>query len=124
MPRRCGLRDEQGPAPACGHGRHHHPDGAGPVTVTVTDSVAVIDLDDGKASALGFDVLARARSALDRAEADDVSAIVIVGREEVLRRLRPEGDDLRVPRAHATCSDAEPCSACGCPMFPSRSCWP
>ena len=57
------------------------PDGAGPVTVTVTDGVAVIDLDDGKANALGFDVLAGLESALDRAEADDVSAVVIVGRE-------------------------------------------
>jgi len=57
------------------------PDGTGPVTVTVTDGVAVIDLDDGKANALGFDVLAGLESALDRAEADDVSAVVIVGRE-------------------------------------------
>ncbi|MCB1733327.1 MAG: enoyl-CoA hydratase/isomerase family protein, partial [Halieaceae bacterium] len=57
------------------------PDGTGPVTVTVTDDVAVIDLDDGKANALGFDVLAGLESALDRAEADDVSAVVIVGRD-------------------------------------------
>lgn len=57
------------------------PDGTGPVTVNVTDGVAVIELDDGKANALGFDVLAGLESALDRAEADDVSAVVIVGRE-------------------------------------------
>ncbi|UDY34843.1 crotonase/enoyl-CoA hydratase family protein [Dermatobacter hominis] len=54
---------------------------AGPVTVTVTDGVAVIDLDDGKANALGFDVLAGLDAALDRAEQDDVTAVVLVGRE-------------------------------------------
>jgi enoyl-CoA hydratase len=54
---------------------------AGPVTVTVNDGVAVIDLDDGKANALGFDVLARLDAALDRAEEDDVTAVVLAGRD-------------------------------------------
>lgn len=54
----------------------------GPVTVTVTDGIAVIDLDDGKANALGFDVLAALDAALDRAESDDdVTAVVLIGRE-------------------------------------------
>lgn len=53
----------------------------GPVTVTVTDGIAVIDLDDGKANALGFDVLAGLNAALDRAEEDDVSAVVLTGRD-------------------------------------------
>ena len=54
---------------------------SGPVTVTVTDGIAVIDLDDGKANALGFDVLSALEGALDRAEEDDVTAVVLVGRE-------------------------------------------
>lgn len=55
---------------------------AGPVTTTVSDGVAIIDLDDGKANALGFDVLGGLEAALDAAEADaDVTAVVLVGRE-------------------------------------------
>lgn len=43
------------------------------------DRVAVIDFDDGKANALGFDALAGLTSALDRAEAE-AGAVAIVGR--------------------------------------------
>ncbi len=53
----------------------------GAVTVSVSDGVAVIELDDGKANALGFDVLAGLEAALDRAEQDDVTSVVLVGRE-------------------------------------------
>jgi enoyl-CoA hydratase len=41
--------------------------------------VAVIDIDDGKANALGFDVLAGIQAALDRAEAE-AGAVVLAGR--------------------------------------------
>ncbi len=57
------------------------PSAAGPVTVTVTDGVAVIDLDDGKANALGFDVLDGLDAAFERAQADDVTAVVLAGRD-------------------------------------------
>lgn len=58
-----------------------NPTAAGPVSVTVADGVAVIAIDDGKANALGFDVLDGLDAALDRADADDVTAVVIAGRE-------------------------------------------
>ena len=54
----------------------------GPVTVDVSDDgVAVIVIDDGKANALGFDLLAGFNDALDRAEQDDVTAVAVIGRE-------------------------------------------
>ena len=78
------------------------PDGTGPVTVTVTDGVAVIDLDDGKANAMGFDVPRRARERpRSRRGRRRLRRRHRRPGGEVLRRLRPEGDDLRVPRAHA-----------------------
>lgn len=55
--------------------------GAGPVSVTVIDGVAIIDLDDGKANALGFAVLDGLDSAFDRASDDDVAAVALIGRD-------------------------------------------
>ena len=50
------------------------------VTTTTDGDVAVIRLDDGKANALSFDVLAGLSAALDRAAADS-KAVVIIGRD-------------------------------------------
>ncbi len=52
-----------------------------PVTTTITDGVAVIDLDDGKANALGFAVLDGLDAALATAETDDSArSVAIIGR--------------------------------------------
>ena len=50
------------------------------VEFTMTGSVAVIAMDDGKANAMGPDMIAAVNDALDRAESE-ASAVVIIGRE-------------------------------------------
>jgi enoyl-CoA hydratase len=51
------------------------------VTTERLDSVLVVHLDDGKANALSFDVIAAINAALDDAEADDdIRAVVLHGR--------------------------------------------
>ena len=50
-----------------------------PVSTRMDGSVAVITMDDGKANALGFDLLDRVGAALDRAE-QDAAAVVLAGR--------------------------------------------
>jgi len=50
------------------------------VSYEVTDSVAMITMDDGKANALTFDMFAQLGDALDRAEADHVG-VILSGRE-------------------------------------------
>jgi enoyl-CoA hydratase len=54
-------------------------DSTAPVRSTQEGAVAVIDVDDGKANALGHDVLDGIEQALDRAEAEG-SAVALVGR--------------------------------------------
>ncbi len=49
------------------------------VRTSIEGPVAVVDIDDGKANALGFDVLSGIDAALDRAE-QDADAVVLVGR--------------------------------------------
>lgn len=44
------------------------------------DRIAVIAIDDGKANALSFDVIAAIHAGLDRAEADDAGAVLLKGR--------------------------------------------
>ena len=44
------------------------------------DRIAVISIDDGKANALSFDVLAAINEGLDRADADSAGAVVVAGR--------------------------------------------
>ena len=51
-----------------------------PVTYELRDGIAVLSIDDGKANALSFDVLAALESGLDRAEAEGAGAVVLVGR--------------------------------------------
>ena len=52
------------------------------VTVERLESVLVVHLDDGKANALSFDMIAAISQALDQAEADDtIGAVVLHGRE-------------------------------------------
>lgn len=53
------------------------------VTYTLTDGVAVIALDDGKANALGAQMWAELNTALDKAEADD-AIVVITGRDGMM----------------------------------------
>ncbi len=51
------------------------------VTTERRDGVLIVHLDDGKANALSFDVIAALQDAIDEAEADDgVGALVIHGR--------------------------------------------
>jgi len=51
------------------------------VTYTLQDDLATISIDDGRANALGHATLAGIETALDRAEADEAKAVVILGRE-------------------------------------------
>ena len=50
------------------------------VSYELRDHIAVIAIDDGKANALSFDVLAAVDAGLDRADADDAGAVLLVGR--------------------------------------------
>lgn len=57
------------------------PQAAGPVRTTIVDGVAVIDLDDGKANALGFAVIEGLEAALSSVEADSaVRSVALIGR--------------------------------------------
>jgi enoyl-CoA hydratase len=51
-----------------------------PATITIENDIALIRMDDGKANAINFDMLAALNAALDRAE-KEAKAIVIAGRE-------------------------------------------
>ncbi|MFY8075697.1 MAG: enoyl-CoA hydratase-related protein, partial [Sphingorhabdus lacus] len=49
-------------------------------TVEIANDIALIRMDDGKANAINFDMIAAVNSALDKAEAE-AKAIVLAGRE-------------------------------------------
>jgi enoyl-CoA hydratase len=51
-----------------------------PATITIENDIALIRMDDGKANAINFDMLAALNAALDRAE-KEAKAIVLAGRE-------------------------------------------
>ena len=51
-----------------------------PVTTTIENDIALIRMDDGKANAINFEMLAALNEALDKAEAE-AKAIVLAGRE-------------------------------------------
>ena len=51
-----------------------------PVTTTIENDIALIRMDDGKANAINFEMLAALNEALDTAEAE-AKAIVLAGRE-------------------------------------------
>ena len=51
------------------------------VSYSMTDDVATITIDDGKANALGHPILGALEDAFDRAEADGAKAVVIAGRD-------------------------------------------
>lgn len=51
-----------------------------PVSLTIENDVALIRMDDGKANAINFDMLAALNDALDKAEAG-AKAIVLAGRD-------------------------------------------
>lgn len=65
------------------------------VSYASEDRTAVITVDDGKANALSFDVLAAINESLDRAGADRAAAIVLAGRPGMLSG----GFDLGVMRS-------------------------
>ena len=50
------------------------------VAYELRDRIAVVSIDDGKANALSFDVLAAINEGLDRADAEEAGAVVIAGR--------------------------------------------
>jgi enoyl-CoA hydratase len=50
------------------------------VQYELRDQIAVISIDDGKANALSFDVIAAVNDGLDRAETDGAGAVLIAGR--------------------------------------------
>ncbi len=50
------------------------------LTTALDDGVATITMDDGRANALSPTLLTELEDALDRAEADDVAAVVLAGR--------------------------------------------
>jgi len=52
---------------------------ASPIQTTITDGVAVVRIDDGKANALGHEMIDSLVAALDRAEAD-ADAVALLGR--------------------------------------------
>ena len=51
-----------------------------PATVEIQNGIALIRMDDGKANAINFEMLAALNNALDQAEAG-AKAIVLAGRE-------------------------------------------
>ncbi len=58
-----------------------HSDAPDSVTCTVTDGVATISIDDGKANALSHAVLAGIETALDQALEAETTAVVVEGRD-------------------------------------------
>ena len=50
------------------------------VSVRRDGDVAIIDLDDGKANALGHETIAALLASLDQVEADGADAVVLAGR--------------------------------------------
>ena len=50
------------------------------VAYELRDGIAVISIDDGKANALSFDVIAAVNDGLDRADTDAAGAVLLVGR--------------------------------------------
>ena len=65
------------------------------VNYELRDRIAVISIDDGKANALSFDVLAAIDDGLDHAEADGAGAVLLVGRSGMFSG----GFDLNVMRS-------------------------
>lgn len=65
------------------------------VTYRRDDSIAVITMDDGKANVLGPDMQQAVNDAIDRADRDDVGAIVLAGNDKVFSG----GFDLKVFRS-------------------------
>lgn len=55
--------------------------GSSSVNYELVGSVAVVSVDDGKANALGHDVLSGLEAALTRSDEDKAGALVILGRE-------------------------------------------
>ncbi len=53
------------------------------MTYQLLDGIAHITMDDGKVNVVGFDYLEKINSALDQAEADAASAVILKGREGV-----------------------------------------
>src|SRR6202008_5104262 len=65
---------------------------SGPVTYRRDESIAVITMDDGKVNALGPTMQQALNEALDNADRDDVSTVVIAGNQRVFSA----GFDLKI----------------------------
>jgi enoyl-CoA hydratase/carnithine racemase len=74
-----------------------------PVRCAITERVATVTMDDGKANALSPSMLAALNDGLDRAEKDDAAAVVLAGRPGcfsagfdlgVLRVGGPDAEDM------------------------------
>ena len=65
---------------------------SGPVTYRRDESIAMITMDDGKVNALGPPMQQALNEALDNADRDDVSAVVIAGNQRVFSA----GFDLKI----------------------------
>ena len=76
-----GVRPAVSPRAVASTSRRFWPMSSAHVTTERRDGVMIVHLDDGKANALSFEVIAAVRAAIDDAEADDsVGALVIHGR--------------------------------------------
>ena len=67
---------------SCRHGRANLEETSmseSPVTYTLTNGVALIQMDDGKANALSYEMLTALNEALDRADAE-AQSVVLAGR--------------------------------------------
>ena len=53
-----------------------------PVTIENTENVATLFLDDGKANALGYQVIDALLEAFDEVETSDANALVLAGRPD------------------------------------------
>ena len=52
------------------------------VTIKIEENVATLYLDDGKANALGYEVIDALLAAFDEVEASDAHALVLAGRQD------------------------------------------
>jgi enoyl-CoA hydratase len=77
---------------------------SGPVVYSNKDSIAVIRMDDGKVNALGPTMQQALGEAIDRAEGDNVGALVITGNERVFSG----GFDLKILTSGISTGDAQP----------------
>jgi enoyl-CoA hydratase len=77
---------------------------SGPVLYSHKDALAVIRMDDGKVNALGPTMQQALNEAIDRADSDNVGALVITGNERVFSG----GFDLKILTSGVSSGDVQP----------------